>query len=70
MKTMTIKLNIQNMSCGHCVSAVKQALESVPGVEQAAVSLESASATVEGNAEIQALLKAVEEEGYTATRQS
>ena len=29
----TIKLAITGMTCGHCVSSVRQALESVPGVQ-------------------------------------
>ena len=29
----TVTLQIKGMSCGHCVSAVKQALGEVPGVK-------------------------------------
>ena len=29
----TVTLQIKGMSCGHCVSAVKQALGDVPGVK-------------------------------------
>ena len=61
------KLNIQGMSCGHCVKAVNEALAEVPGVEKVvAVSLERGEAKVEGNADVGALIAAVEEEGYEA----
>ncbi len=57
---------IEGMSCGHCVAAVKSAIESVPGVDQVAVSLEPGRATVVGSPEPAAIAKAVEEEGYSA----
>lgn len=61
------KLNIQGMSCQHCVSAVHQALTEVEGVEQVvSVDLDAGSAEVKGNADTAALIAAVEEEGYTA----
>jgi copper chaperone len=63
---MNIKLEIQGMSCGHCQAAVNNALKAVSGVVSVAVSLEGKSATVEGSAEIGALIAAVQEEGYTA----
>ncbi|GEM45556.1 CopZ family metallochaperone [Deinococcus cellulosilyticus] len=64
---MTIELNITGMSCGHCEKAVKNALKSVSGVENAEVNLSQGTATVEGNADVQALIAAVTEEGYGAT---
>ncbi|MFB6259900.1 MAG: heavy-metal-associated domain-containing protein [Thiohalorhabdaceae bacterium] len=54
------------MTCGHCVSAVKEALEGVDGVESADVSLDDGRARVIGQADPQALIKAVTEEGYEA----
>lgn len=61
------QLNIEGMTCDHCVSAVKGALERTPGVERADVDLGAGSATVEGAADVQMLLRAVEEEGYRAS---
>lgn len=66
---MNTTLNITGMTCGHCVKAVKEALENVPGVSSAEVSLEQGQATVQGDAETQALIAAVTEEGYGATQQ-
>ena len=61
-----MKLGIEGMSCGHCVAAVKRALEGVEGVrvEQVAVG----SATVEYDdavASTEAIRNAIEDEGYT-----
>lgn len=65
----TVTLKIAGMSCQHCVSAVKNALLSVPGVTKAAVDLEGAKASVEfdpAKTDTATLLKAIEEQGYTA----
>ncbi|MFP4607892.1 MAG: heavy-metal-associated domain-containing protein [Thiohalospira sp.] len=59
-------LKVTGMTCGHCVNAVKEALEEVEGVESAEVSLEEGKAEVTGTADPSALLKAVAEEGYQA----
>ncbi|WP_243028641.1 CopZ family metallochaperone [Thermus albus] len=61
-----LKLKVEGMTCNHCVMAVKRALMKVPGVEKAEVSLERAEAWVEGKADPEALIQAVEEEGYRA----
>ncbi|ADW21025.1 MULTISPECIES: cation transporter [Thermus] len=61
-----LKLKVEGMTCNHCVMAVKKALMKVPGVEKAEVSLERAEALVEGKADPEALIRAVEEEGYRA----
>ncbi|ADY27181.1 Heavy metal transport/detoxification protein (plasmid) [Deinococcus proteolyticus MRP] len=64
---MMTELNIEGMSCGHCVAAVEKALRGVPGVELVTVSLEEGRAAVQGNAEQAAMIAAVAEEGYVAT---
>ncbi|WP_348550799.1 heavy metal-associated domain-containing protein [Acidithiobacillus sp.] len=62
-----IQIEITGMTCGHCVRAVTQALEQVPGVEKVEVQREpKGEARVWGNAERSALLAAIEEEGYQA----
>lgn len=62
-----ITLKIEGMSCQHCVKAVNEALAGVAGVDQVVdVNLENGEARVEGNADVQALIAAVEEEGYQA----
>jgi len=61
-----IKLNITGMTCGHCVAHTKKALEAVPGVMEADVSLEPGAAVVKGDADAAALVAAVKEAGYEA----
>ena len=66
---MSTTLNVNGMTCMHCVGAVKKALEQVPGVETAEVSLEKAQAVVTGDADMQAMVAAIKEEGYSAEAQ-
>jgi copper chaperone CopZ len=66
---MSTTLKVDGMTCMHCVGAVKKALEQVPGVESAEVSLEKAQAVVTGDADVQAMVAAVKEEGYSAEAQ-
>ncbi|MGA7799550.1 MAG: cation transporter [Gammaproteobacteria bacterium] len=61
-----ITLKVTGMTCGHCVAAVTKALQQVPGVESADVSLEEGQAVVQGAADATALIEAVKEEGYGA----
>ncbi|MBL8086669.1 MAG: heavy-metal-associated domain-containing protein [Chthonomonas sp.] len=64
---MGIKLQVSGMSCQHCVRAVTVALESVEGVESAAVDLTTATANVVGTvSDPSALIRALQEEGYDA----
>ena len=63
----TIELDITGMTCDHCVRSVTNALKDVPGVSEAVVSLDDKQATVTAESvDIEALIAAVEEEGYTA----
>jgi len=62
-----IQLKIEGMTCGHCVMSVKTALAAVQGVEGPVdVDLKSGSAQVGGSPDPQALIAAVEEEGFSA----
>lgn len=61
------KLKIEGMSCQHCVKSVDAALSEVSGVDRVvAVRLDEGEAEVEGSADPNALVAAVEEEGYDA----
>jgi len=63
----TLSLKIEGMTCMHCVAAVKKALAAVDGVEEVVgVSLDEGSATVRGNADVDALIAAVKASGYSA----
>lgn len=59
-----IKLEVRGMSCKHCVGSVTEALRKVPGVTGVDVSLEKASAAVEGSPDPEALKKAVAAIGF------
>src|SRR4029079_7907204 len=64
----TITFDISGMTCDHCVHAVATALQDVPGVRRADVSLDEKRAVVEGDAvDVEKAIAAVAEEGYTAT---
>ncbi|WP_145594243.1 copper-exporting P-type ATPase CopA [Yersinia aleksiciae] len=60
-----IELQLSGLSCGHCTETTRKALEAVPGVIAADVTLESAK--VYGKVEVQTLIDAVEQAGYHAT---
>ena len=66
---MSTTLKVNGMTCMHCVGAVKKALEQVPGVETVEVSLAKARAVVTGNADVQTMVAAIKEEGYSAEAQ-
>ena len=61
-------LKVEGMSCNHCVASVKNALEGIDGVREADVRLEDKSARVELDKDLadEALVKAVEDAGYSA----
>jgi copper chaperone CopZ len=60
-------LKIEGMSCGHCKARVEKALSEVAGVNKAEVDLANKQASVEGDASVQDLVKAVSQAGYTVT---
>jgi len=62
----TTTLTVRGMTCAHCAMAVSRALQAVPGVESAQVSLDRGQAVVSGSADVQRLIQAVEAQGYRA----
>jgi copper chaperone len=62
----TIELDIQGMTCQHCVKRATTALQSVSGVTNVEVTLEPGGAKINGSAGTDALIKAVEKAGYKA----
>jgi copper chaperone len=65
MTRETRTLHIGGMTCGHCVAAVRRALEAVPGVVVRDVHLGSAEIEVEvPEPSKERLVAALEEEGY------
>ncbi|WP_405127696.1 copper chaperone CopZ [Sinanaerobacter chloroacetimidivorans] len=60
-------LNVEGMSCSHCVNAVKNAVGALDGVAEVEVNLEGKTVTVTydaGKVSLSAVKDAIEEEGY------
>lgn len=64
MKTTTF--TVTGMTCDNCVHHVTEAIKNVAGVKATNVTLATNSANVEGDFDEQAIIAAVEEEGYEA----
>jgi copper chaperone len=60
-------LAIEGMTCQHCQRAVKNALEAIDGVVSVEVDLDRGSARIAGTADVAAMIRAVEDEGYRAS---
>lgn len=60
------ELSVDGMACSGCVDTVVEALEDVPGVESADADHEAGTASVTGDADVDALVRAVEDAGYEA----
>jgi Cu+-exporting ATPase len=71
-KITTRVLEIDGMTCGACVAHVEKALKTVPGVRDARVNLATERAEIDlgPEADLAALARRVEAEGYLARRQT
>ena len=65
-KMKTVELSIEGMMCQNCVKHATKALQSVNGVNEVKVTLETNSAIVSGveTLDVNALIHALDEEGY------
>lgn len=63
-----LRLEISGMTCGGCARSVTRAVQAVPGVIRAAVDLEAATVTVDGEAGAEAVRQAIERAGYAVRR--
>ncbi len=63
---MKKQINIEGMSCGHCVKHVENALMEVSGVEKVEVNLKDKYAVVELKHDVEdsTLKEAIDEAGY------
>ncbi|MBP2231985.1 copper chaperone [Azospirillum agricola] len=59
-----VTLKVSGMTCGHCAQTVTRAVEALPAVERALVDLKAGAVSVEGNADMAAVRKAIEDAGY------
>jgi copper chaperone len=63
---MTTTITVEAMTCGHCEQTVEEALRGVSGVTDATADREAEQARIDGTADPAALVRAVEDAGYTA----
>ncbi len=64
VKNNNKKINIEGMTCNHCVMNVTKTIEAIPGVNSVEVSLAEHAAFVEGEFDVDKLQKDVEAIGY------
>ncbi|MGT2610492.1 copper chaperone CopZ [Staphylococcus aureus] len=60
-------LNVEGMSCGHCKSAAKYALNNIDGVTSADVNLENGQVSVQyddSKVAVSQMKDAIEDQGY------
>lgn len=60
-------LNVEGMSCSHCVTAVNNAVNSLDGISNAEVDLEGKSVTIEYDDDkvaLDSIKEAIEDQGY------
>jgi Cu2+-exporting ATPase len=62
-------LNVEGMSCAHCVAHVTESLEGLRGVKNVKVDLDAGKAELDAGVLVKdsSLVKAVEDAGYKAT---
>jgi copper chaperone len=64
----SLKLSIEGMSCGHCLNAVRGALDRTPGVTVETVAMGSASVLYDPTkTNPEQIIDAINDEGYTAS---
>ncbi|GAA5006372.1 heavy-metal-associated domain-containing protein [Acinetobacter puyangensis] len=63
-----MKFTVENMSCGHCVRAINNALHGVDAAAKVNVDLANKQVDVESNAlSVDQVIAILQEEGYPAT---
>jgi copper chaperone CopZ len=70
MAEQKISLNVDNMSCGHCSGMVQKTLESIAGISEISVDLETKQANfcVQEDAVVAQAIDAVTKAGYPASQ--
>jgi copper chaperone len=62
-----LKMDVEGMSCGHCVHAVTKALKELDGVAVESVAVGSATVSYDpGATSVEQITRAVKEAGYEA----
>jgi uncharacterized protein len=64
-----LRLNIEGMTCSHCVNTVTRALQNAPGVQSASVDLSTGNADIQGkDLDPASLIHTIDKLGYKASR--
>ncbi|MGC9336716.1 MAG: permease [Candidatus Cloacimonadia bacterium] len=66
LENMDQQIKVADMTCNHCVKTIKNALENVDGVEDVKISLNNKTVFVSGDFNIESVLEAINEAGYSA----
>jgi len=62
-----VTLNVQGMSCGHCVKAVESSVSELNGIETVAVDLDAAKVDIafdEAQVSVDQIKETIEDQGY------
>lgn len=65
-----IALQVEGMSCGHCVGTVTRAVQQIDAGAQVEIDLAKGTVRIESSAEQSALVHAIVEAGYPVSGQS
>jgi copper chaperone len=61
------ELNVEGMSCNHCVSAVTKSIKEIDSNAEVAVDLPGKKVRVQSQAALEAVIDAVTDAGYSVT---
>ena len=73
MADLTRTLEVEGMSCNHCVMSIKKAVGELNSVSNVSVDLEAKTVTVDYNPElvaIETVIEAIEDQGYDVIQKS
>ncbi len=66
--TSQLKINIEGMSCNHCISSVEKTVREIKGVRHVRVSLDEKAAFIEGeNLDIDQIIEQINDIGFEAS---
>ena len=69
IETMKTIINIEGMTCGHCVKSVKEIILEIEGVKSAEVSLDSANAEIEfEEVKIENIIEEINDSQFVASK--
>lgn len=63
-----VTLNVEGMSCGHCVKSIENSVSAISGVDNVQVHLDNGTVDVEFNKDVVAIeqiTSTIEDQGYT-----